>query len=87
MSVDNSTATQLLVAWRENRWIVSRNNVEVGAYPYRGHALDQIRALSAEEAAAGRRCYLLERDKEGRWTERPCPKPRSPRVASKPSSD
>jgi hypothetical protein len=87
MSVENPTATQLLVAWRDNRWVVSRDNIEIGAYAYRTHAMDQIRALAALEAAAGRRCYMLIREKDGSWSEHPCPKPPRPRVAPDPAKD
>jgi hypothetical protein len=70
--------TQILLAWRENRWVVARNAVEVGAYAYRNHAMDMVRRLAAEIAAEGLDCYLLVREPDGRWIERPCPRTRSP---------
>lgn len=76
MDVERSTATQVLVAWRENKWIVSRNTVELGAYAYRTHALVEARKVAREAAALGAPCYILIREPDGRWEERPCPKPR-----------
>lgn len=87
MHVEKSTRTQILIAWRDNHWVVSRDAVEAGAYAYRNHAMDMVRALSAEEAEAGRACYMLLLDKDGHWEERPCPKPRRRRVASEPAKD
>jgi hypothetical protein len=87
MNVDNPTATQLLVAWRDSRWIVSRDNIEIGAYAYRSHAMDHARTLATQEAAAGRRCYMLIREQDGSWSEHPCPKPRRVRVAPDPPTD
>jgi hypothetical protein len=75
MNVEKSTAMQILIAWRENKWIVSRNAVEVGAYAYRSHAMDMARRLHAEALALGVDCYLLLREKDGSWSERPCPRP------------
>lgn len=75
MSVDNSTDMLILVAWRETKWVVSRNGVAVGAYAYRTHAMDKARTLTAEAQAQGIGCFMLIRDKAGDWTERPCPKP------------
>ena len=74
MDVDKPTAMQILVAWRENKWIVMRNAAEVGAYAYRAHAMDMARTLSAEAAAEGLDCYMLVRERDGRWDENPCPK-------------
>lgn len=76
MSVEKSTAMQILVAWRDNKWVVERNALEVAAYVYRVHAIEHARALAAEAAAAGVECYLLIREQDGRWSERPCPRPR-----------
>jgi hypothetical protein len=73
MSVENTTAVQILLAWRDNKWVVSRNATEVGVYPYRTHALEAVRRISDEARAAGLDCYLLERDRNGGWRERPCP--------------
>jgi hypothetical protein len=75
MNVEKSTAMQILIAWRDNKWTVSRNAVEVGAYAYRTHAMDMARRLSAEAVELGVDCYLLLRDQDGGWSERPCPRP------------
>ena len=75
MRVENSTRVQILVAWRGNRWIVERDTAEIGAYAYRTHAMDRARALVAEIHAQGRDCYLLIREPDGSWSERPCPRP------------
>ncbi|HZZ66717.1 MAG TPA: hypothetical protein VFE18_00950 [Phenylobacterium sp.] len=75
MDVDKPTAMQIIVAWRDNKWVVQRNAVEVGAYAYRAHAMDMARTLSAEAAAQGLDCYMLVRQQDGRWDEHPCPKP------------
>jgi hypothetical protein len=66
---------QILMAWRGNRWVVERNTVEVGAYAYRTHAMERAKALSADAYAAGEECYLLIREPDGQWQERPCPRP------------
>ncbi|MGA0605420.1 hypothetical protein ACO2Q0_05405 [Phenylobacterium sp. VNQ135] len=76
MSVAKPTAMQILVAWRDNKWVVERNALEVAAYAYRVHAIEHARALAAEAAAMGVECYLLIREQDGRWSERPCPRPR-----------
>jgi hypothetical protein len=76
MSVENPTVVQILVAWRDNKWLVARNAVEVGAYAYRAHALDMARTLSAEARRLGVPCYMLVRDEAGKWQERRCPQPR-----------
>ncbi len=78
MRVDKPTAVQILVARRDNKCIVARNAVEVGAYAYRTHAMDMARSLAAQAHEAGLQCYLLIRDQDGQWEERPCPKPRQP---------
>jgi hypothetical protein len=78
MNVEQSTTTQVLVAWRANKWIVSRNTVELGAYAYRPHAIDAARKVAREAAALGLPCYILIREADGRWEERPCPKPLRP---------
>jgi hypothetical protein len=75
MTVDNPTVMQILVAWRNNRWVVARNAQEVGAYAYKTHALDRARALTAEAVQLGIRCYMLVRDQTGAWQEKACPKP------------
>jgi hypothetical protein len=66
---------QILLAWRGNKWVVSRNVVEVGSYPYRAHALDMVRRLAEEARTLGLDCYLLVRERNGVWDERPCPSP------------
>ena len=81
MSVAKPTAVQLLMAWRENKWVVARDNIDVAAYAYRNHAMGCVRTLAAEAARAGAACYLLIREPDGRWTERPCP--RAPRLAGR----
>lgn len=81
MAVEKPTVTQIMVAWRDNKWVVERNAGEVAAYVYRVHAIQQARALAAEAAAAGLECYLLIRERDGRWSERPCPR-RGRRAAS-----
>jgi len=75
MNVGKPTAVQILVAWRETKWLVLRNTEEVGAYAYRGHAMDMARTLAAEAAAQGLDCYMLARERDGTWAEHPCPKP------------
>jgi hypothetical protein len=74
MNVDHPTAIQILVAWRDNKWVVLRNAVEVGAYAYRNHAMDMARSLHAEAVALGVECYMLVRERDGRWDEKPCPR-------------
>lgn len=76
MSVEPAFLEQILVAWRETRWTVARNTAEVGAYAYRTHAMDRARTLSHEIIAEGHDCYILIREKDGAWIERPCPQPR-----------
>jgi len=80
MSVENPTSVQLLLAWRENKWVVSRNALEVGAYPYRNHAMEIVRRLADSAMAEGLDCYLLVRDRDGAWEERPCPGRRRPPI-------
>lgn len=86
MNVDNPTPVQLLLAWRDNKWIVARNAVEVGAYPYRNHAMEMVRKLAAEAALAGLACYMLVREQDGRWDERPCPAVRNERAGAPPEA-
>jgi hypothetical protein len=74
MNVGKPTATQILVAWRETKWLVQRNVEVVGAYAYRAHAMDMARSLAAEAAAQGLDCYMLVRERDGSWVEHPCPK-------------
>jgi len=66
---------QIIVAWRGNKWVVERDAVGVGAYAYRSHAMDMARALAAKASRLGENCYLLIREQDGAWQERPCPKP------------
>jgi hypothetical protein len=75
MTVDKPTTMQIIVAWRLNKWVVERDTVQVAAYAYRSHAMERARVLAAEAAAAGQDCYLLIREPDGRWCERPCPRP------------
>jgi hypothetical protein len=75
MSVEKSTAIQILVAWRENKWIVARNAAEIGAYAYKSHAMDMAREVAADAAALGLPCYMLVRDRDGSWDEHTCPRP------------
>lgn len=75
MMVDNPTRVQLMVAWRENKWIVSRDSQEVAAYAFKSAAMDGARRVAAEIAAAGMHCYMLIRDRNGHWEERTCPRP------------
>ena len=76
MSVENPTVLQILMVWRDHKWVVSRNTEEVGAYAYRTHAIDKARTLAAEAKALGIECYMLVRDEAGAWQERNCPRPR-----------
>lgn len=76
MTVDNPTVLQILMVWRDRKWVVSRNAEEVGAYAYRTHAIDMARTLAAEAKALGIACYMLVRDETGEWQERNCPRPR-----------
>ncbi|WP_309089344.1 hypothetical protein [Phenylobacterium sp.] len=80
MTVEKPTDMQIIVAWRDNKWVVERNAAVVAAYAYRVHAIEHARTLAAEAAAQGVKCYLLIREQDGRWSERPCP--RSPRRAA-----
>jgi len=75
MNLDKPTALQILVAWRDNKWVVLRNAVEVGAYAYRAHAMDMARTLASEAEAQDADCYMLVRERDGSWDEHPCPKP------------
>jgi len=75
MSIGEPTSLQILLVWRDNKWIVLRNAAQVGAYAYRTHAVEMARTLAAEALAEGLDCYMLVREKDGRWEERPCPKP------------
>lgn len=68
-------AMQIIVAWRDNKWVVLREAAEVGSYAYRAHAMDMARTLAAEAQAQGRDCYMLVREQDGCWEEHPCPKP------------
>ena len=81
MNVAKPTAVQILLAWRDNKWVVLRNTVEVGAYAYRSHAMAMARRLAADAAEAGLDCYMLIRERDGAWAERPCPNP-APRARS-----
>ena len=69
---------QIIVAWRVNKWVVEQDAAEVGTYAYRTHAMDRARTLAAQAFAAGDDCYLLIREQDGHWIERPCPKPGAP---------
>ena len=84
MDVEKPTTVQLLVAWRDNRWVVSRNAIETGVYAYRSHALDAAKTLSSKAWDEDSDCYLLIREKDGSWRERPCPRPCRRRVAPRP---
>jgi hypothetical protein len=75
MEVEKPTAMQIIVAWRDNKWVLLRDTVEMGSYAYRPHAMDAARTLAAEAQATGRDCYMLVREQDGRWDEQPCPKP------------
>jgi len=72
MTVAKPAAMQIIVAWRDNKWVVERNAAEVAAYVYRVHAIAHARRLATEAAAQGVECYLLIREQDGRWSERPC---------------
>jgi hypothetical protein len=73
--VGKPTAMQILVAWRDNKWVVLRNAAQVAAYAYRAHAMTMARKLSGEAAADGLDCYMLVREQDGSWDEHPCPRP------------
>jgi hypothetical protein len=75
MDIDRPVALQIIVAWRDNKWVVLREAAEVGCYAYRPHAMDMARTIAAEAQAQGRDCYMLVREQDGRWGEQPCPKP------------
>lgn len=77
MADHRGAATQIMVAWRDNKWVVSRDAAEVAAFAYRTHAMDMARTLAAEASGAGLDCYLLIREQDGRWEERPCPRRRA----------
>ena len=75
MNVGKPTAMQVIVAWRDTKWVVLRNAVEIGSYAYRAHAMDMARTLTAEAIELRIDCYMLVREQDGRWDEHPCPKP------------
>jgi len=75
MEVDKPAAMQIIVAWRDNKWVVMRDAAEIGSYAYRAHAMAMARTLSTEAAGRGVECYMLVRERDGRWDEHPCPKP------------
>jgi hypothetical protein len=75
MEVGNPTAMQIIVAWRDNKWVVLRDTAQVGSYAYRTHAMDMARTLTAQALAERRDCYMLVREQDGRWGEQACPKP------------
>jgi hypothetical protein len=75
MDVEKPTAMQIIVAWRDNKWVVLRDAGQVGSYAYRPHAMDMARTLAAEALDQGRDCYMLVREQDGRWDEQPWPKP------------
>jgi hypothetical protein len=75
MEVDKPTPMQIIVAWRDKKWVVLRDTAEVGSYAYRPHAMDMARTVAAQANAQGRGCYMLVREQDGRWDEQPCPKP------------
>jgi hypothetical protein len=66
---------QIMIVWRDLKWSVFLNGHVIADYARRPDALLRARRLSADCEDAGRECYMLERDKEGRWTEHPCPRP------------
>jgi hypothetical protein len=78
MDVDKPTRVQLMVAWRDNRWVVARDSQELAAYGFRGAALEAARRVAGRIAQEGRDCYLLVLERDGRWRERPCPRPLPP---------
>ncbi|MCH1932725.1 hypothetical protein L9G16_21520, partial [Shewanella sp. A25] len=61
--------------WRDNKWIVERNTAEVGAYAYRPMRSNAPGHWPPTVAAQGIDCYLLIRERDGVWSERPCPRP------------
>jgi len=77
MNADKPPAMQILVAWRDNKWVVLCDTAQVGSYAYRTHAMAMARTLSAEATEATARgldCYMLVRERDGAWNEHPCPK-------------
>ena len=75
MNVEKPTSLQIIMAWRDNKWVVLRDTAEVGAYAYRAHAMDMVRKLAAEALSMGLDCYMLVREPDGAWNERRCPRP------------
>ncbi len=75
MSADKPATMQILVAWRDTRWVVLQDTIEIGAYAYRSHAMEMAKVLSARAQADGLECYMLIREQDGHWEEHPCPKP------------
>jgi len=75
MDKEKRSAVQILVAWRDNKWVVLRDTAQMGSYAYRQHAMAMARTLSAQAAEQGLDCYMLVREQDGRWDEHPCPKP------------
>jgi hypothetical protein len=80
MRVEKPTAMQIIVAWRVNKWVVEQDATEVGTYAYRTHAMERARTLATHAQASGEDCYLLIKEQDGRWVERPCPKPTARRA-------
>lgn len=78
MSVAKPTTMQILMAWRDNKWVVARDAVEVAAFAYRPHAMACVRKLAADAWRTGIACYLLIREPDERWKERTCPRPLRP---------
>ena len=72
---DHQFLTLIEFMARVNKWVVERDTEAVGAYAYRSHAMEMARTLTTEALAEGLDCYLLIREPDGSWSERPCPKP------------
>lgn len=74
MTVENPTRVQLMVAWRDNKWVVSRDSQEIAAYAFKSAAMEGARRIAGEIAADGMHCYMLIREQDGSWEERACPR-------------
>lgn len=78
MNVEKPTRVQLMVAWRDNKWVVARDSHEVASYGFKAAAMEGARRVAGEIAAEGLECYMLVRERDGSWEERACPRPLPP---------
>lgn len=75
MEREEPPVVQIMLIWRDFKWSVLRNGFPVADYAYRPDAMRCARHLTAQAEADGKDCYMLERDKDGVWSEHACPRP------------